>query len=42
MVGKFVSVCFEIEAMMDSFAAVLTTLSRSSYPLPIKKDNLNM
>jgi hypothetical protein len=30
MVGKCESVCFEIEAMMDSFAAVLMTLGRSS------------
>jgi hypothetical protein len=30
MVGKCESVRFEIEAMMDSFAAVLMTLGRSS------------
>jgi hypothetical protein len=46
MVGKCESVCFEIEAGMNSFAAVLTTLGRSSMYkfilLLIKKDNHSM
>ncbi len=46
VVGKCESVCFELEARMDTFAAVLTILCHLSmykfFLSLIKKDNLSM